>query len=190
MGHDRWYLHTERDKDGNVTHIDLYPEHRVPKARAEAEAQGLVHVCTNLIAHLKAEGSLLANDEAVIAFGKSKENPTKGRRSIEAPITDDLVKSLLGSRTTPAEMAAVIRAFLKRGGFVLPRDGNGLSVVYEDLQYRLWRGATFEHKKAARRSVALLRSLDKLACADWPEQRKVWVRAWAELVCEFADDGP
>ena len=88
-------------------------------------------------------------------------------------------------------MTADIREFLsKRCGFVLPRDGNGLSVVYKDLQYRLWRGATFEHTAEARRSVALLRSLDKLACADWPEQRKVMVCEWAELVREFADDGP
>ena len=162
----------------------------MPRETAAAAVQTLVLTCTELLAHLQNLGCLRADDHELLEFGKSKANPTKGRRSIEAPITDDKVNSLLGTGTTPAGMAAKIREFLQKRAFVLPRDGNGLSVVYKDLQYRLWRGATFQHKTAVRRSVALLRSLDKLACADWPEQHKAWVRDWAELVREFADDGP
>ena len=54
--------------------------------------------------------------------------------------------------------------------------------MYQDLEYRLTRRATFDRTDAARRSVALLRSLEKLACADYAAQRPHDVATWAEAV--------
>jgi hypothetical protein len=85
---------------------------------------------------LRTDGNLRANnDDEILEFGKSSENPTKGRLSINAPITNGRVISLLGNGTTPAGLTTAIRDFLLKQAFVLPRDGNGLSVVYNDLQY-------------------------------------------------------
>ena len=43
-------------------------------------------------------------------------------------------------------------------------------MLYNNIEYRVDRLATFEHEAEAKRAVELLRSLEKLACANWAEQ--------------------
>ena len=55
-------------------------------------------------------------------------------------------------------------------------------MLYGALEYRIERRAVFEHKDAALNAVTLLRSLDKVACADWTEQNEDTVHKRARLV--------
>ena len=101
--------------------------------------------------------------------------------AVAQPITDSATLSILGP-LAHATLTTTIRDFLAGNGYNLPRYGTGLSMLYGALEYRIERRAVFEHKDAALNAVTLLRSLDKGACADWTEQKKVTVRKWARLV--------
>ena len=83
---------------------------------------------------------------------------------------------------THATLKTTIRKFLGARGYNLPRDGTGLSTLYGALEYRIERRAVFEHKDDVLNAVALLRSLDKVACADWTEQNEDTVHKRARLV--------
>ena len=64
----------------------------------------------------------------------------------------------------------------------LPGEGTGLPKIYRNIEYRLMRLATFQHTDDAGKAAAKLRSLEKLACADWCEQGPDWAHERAVQV--------
>ena len=121
------------------------------------------------------------------------------KRQIEA-VTNLEVIDLLGG-VTVTEFASNVRGYLKAalGNLtedILPtfhtqslsktdvpsRFGTGLPKVYRNLEYRIERSATFELTDDACHAVAIMRSIEKLSCADWAEQGSRHARSMAMRV--------
>ena len=175
-GCDRWFKGSQYDKKGKKTFVDVYPRYNVPMTMADQEVGTMVQHCRDVLSTVR-EGGFHASDAELVRYGRATSNPTKGRQSPDEPIEDREVLYILGGLPHP-DLKARVRGYLTHH-FQLPEHGTGLSTLYSALEYRLERGATVEHKSSAREAIALIRSLDKVACADWAEQPKAKVREWA-----------
>ena len=180
-GVDKWHLGaTYNNTTGVLVGVDVYPRFNVSIAQLTQEANTLVWLSRDLLTLLRNLG-FAATDGVLFDFGMSTHNPTIGRTSPEQPITDGATLSILGP-LAHATLTTTIREFLVDNGYNLPKYGTGLSMLYGALEYRIERRAVFEHKDDVLNAVALLRSLDKVACADWTEQNEDTVHKRARLV--------
>lgn len=208
MRGDRFFQGRKRDRDGNTVWVDVHPRHEVTKGDAAEAVWLLLTIFNGLLVRLRQPGvdgaALPATDTQLIEFGSSCKNATKGRKTRDQPIEDVTVRALLGDHLTIPTLVSRIREYLQTaieglppghtlgggGRASLPRYGTGLEPLYRDLEYRLQRQAAFQHTDAAKHCVAVLRSLEKLACADWCEQRQVDVTSWADCVRKASDFQP
>ena len=140
---------------------------------------------------------ILSSCESVC--GARARSPRTARKC--ADITDSDVRNLLGDMTIPEFVKHVRTSILDaladldaevvivgagqwslQSAADLPGEGTGLPKVYRNIEYRLMRLATFQHTDDAGKAAAMLRSLEKLACADWCEQGPDWAHERAVQV--------
>ena len=189
--YDKYFQHTTRDANGNVTAVDVYPRHGEPRAKLVEMASKLIRLLNdvfNLLSEQDSDHFFSLDKGELVEFGKKTKDQTRGRKRSHDQITDEDVMRLLGGVTVP-ELVTKIRVCLKTSlenidGCItptlgscgldastkLPKYGTGLPMVYRNLEYRLKRNAVFDFTDDARLAVAQARSLEKLACSDWAEQ--------------------
>ena len=199
-GYDKWFHGSNRDAQGKISELDLYPRHEVPKEELQAETKTLIDFAIDV--KNRTMKYVAFKEEDLLKFGMNSNDHTSKRKRPHDDITDSDVRNLLGDMTIPEFVKHVRKSILDaladlraakvvikgagqwslQSAADLPGEGTGLPQVYRNIEYRLMRLATFQHTNAAGKAAAMLRSLEKLACADWCEQGPDWAHERAVQV--------
>ena len=191
MPFDNYFHGRKRDNKGNTINVDLYPRGRVARALLCKEMEMLLQIFSVTIDTFRELTGGVIDMATVCELGRSDEDVTRGRERLHDSVTNATVLHVLNG-TSHEKFHADLRKSLFKGCDSLgeehvPAAGmgsrpidrklptadprfTGLPMLYNNIEYRVRRFATFEHEADAKQAVEVLRSLEKLACANWAEQ--------------------